>query len=295
MSSVEKNLIRTSTLLALEVLDSSKHSNERKHKLFMAQESLNVLFLISRIPGQRAIINRSMKKCSIPTNDSTGWHIYAYLGKKHYAKPTYRTYENEFPEYVLSGPCLMIATRIFVAEALLSVTFDTTRLCGIMNVALARLRNENTNLKFQKSNKLTSKSQYLVYFVTHIVLLATFWGTYRVNNMLAKWKQVKKTLWHFVDNIKHAQKENLEVWLELVICLHLLNETTNLYPIIQSTLSHFEERPFKKSTNPHTHYHTYALWAFYFAFVAQFLHCDVSNAQRMWTTNSQNLHMVSWS
>ncbi len=246
--------------LALQVLNPLKFPK----KSFLQSESANVLFLTSRIPNLEDVITNAIQ-IKNNENDPIYFHIYNALGMKTQTKtPNFTSYETEFPLFVSSKPCLMIATRVFVAEALLSLTFGTSRLPRIVNVGLKRFEKEATiqTLSFQKNHELTFKSQYFIYFITHIVLVATFWGKFKINHKYKKWETITKKLWECVEVLKEVRAQNLEVWLELLICLHLLNQSI---PPSLDSCNLFVVKNFKKSTNnAHRHYHTYALWAFYF-------------------------------
>ncbi len=165
-----------------------------------------------------------------------------------------KTYENEFPRLVLSKN-LMIATRVLIAEGLASwVHFaDLTKFNSIIEIGLKRFYQiKITKLKI-KNTKLKKHSEFLIYFVTHIILLATFYGRRKYEfqqNIVLLLQDWRKQLFPIA-------KQNLEIWLEISICLLILGFKDEL-----STIDLFN--PNIRSNNPHLLYHTYALWAMYF-------------------------------
>jgi hypothetical protein len=112
-----------------------------------------------------------------------------------------------------------------------------------------------------KGPKLVAKSEALIYFVTHIVLVATMWGECDlITKETHDWKPVSNCLWSWVKLLQSSKQWNLEVWLEVLVCLHFVGESILAYVAETTALfSHMDD--FK---DVHSIYHTHILWLYYF-------------------------------
>ena len=85
-----------------------------------------------------------------------------------------------FQKRVLQGS-LFVATRVMVAEALARWSFYHQQISAVVEVVEIAIQRFSVVTKpkllhLSEKGFLTSKSSYLIYFVTHIVLVATMWG-----------------------------------------------------------------------------------------------------------------------
>lgn len=220
-------------------------------KQFIKEQSANALFLISQM--QSMVQDEFNQLASQTALDPVLWlaiHGFHALPNKNFISG----YPSEFPSLVF-GKDLMIATRVFVAEGLASWVYfhDLKKFDFIISIGLQRFNElNNFELQFNKFNKLKLKSQYLIYFVTHIILLAGFYGQRAlIQNDFANIIIVFKK---WIQEIE--SKQNLEIYLELLLCMQILNQPID----IKETMKLFNiEKTIKK--NQHECYHTFALWA----------------------------------
>ncbi len=224
---------------------------------FVQEEGANLLFLVRsgyHHPKFQQVVAIVKKECNM---DITLW--IAINGFYSPNKKFISHYKNEFPSLVFENN-LMIATRVFVAEGLASWThfqneakFDTIIQIGLQRLNLI----QNTELYFKRNGKLRLSSEYLIYFVTHIILLATFYGeriyifNFSVVDLVTRWMKIV------------PPNQNLEIWLELSICMCLLNQPID----ILETISLFN--PKLNIKNNHQLYHTFALWTMLFETIRQ--------------------------
>ncbi len=224
---------------------------------FIQEEGANLLFLVRSgyyHPKFQQAVAIVTKQCSM---NITLW--IAINGFYSQNKKFISHYKNEFPCLVFKNN-LMIATRVFVAEGLASWTHfqNVAKFNAIIRIGLQRLNLiQNTKLQLKRSGKLKLSSEYLIYFVTHIILLATFYGERiyifdsSVVDLVTNWMKIV------------LPNQNLEIWLELSICMCLLNQPID----ILKTISLFD--PESNIKNNHQLYHTFALWTMLFKIIRQ--------------------------
>jgi len=263
--------------VVIQVLKNEKTPkiSNQKYQVFLQQEIENILFLISRIvyitrkvnPWLKVAIEFGDDQHIYHAQDPTIWLV-KDVEHKNDIDPIISCYENEFPNDVLNKK-LVIATRVFVAQSLASWSFyykDQTKLANIVNVGLQRIKKDNNTISFQ-NKKLSIKSTYLIYFVTHVVLVATMWGElhYPVGGSHNIWVKIINQFKKWILKIHKFAPHNLEIWLELLFCLELLHENEFVDQYTDFTFSLYS--PICKIKNQHEAYHTYILWALYFAAV----------------------------
>ncbi len=248
----------------------------------MNEEQENIAFLISRIVRKNPIFNPYLEKSlklarTAHRKDPTFWLARkeldvtktttttttkittAITSTDKEQVPIIEGYPSEFPLLVHNGE-LIVATRVLVAEALASWSFhnkDQQRLNQIVDVGLTRFSKLKTKKIKIVQGKLTESSEVLIYFVTHIVLVATMYGE-------LKWTHEKITelLLHWLQTITPHAKDNLEIWIEIILCLQILafdSIDIKKYNLIELYNPHLV------ILDPHKAYHTYILWAGLFA------------------------------
>ncbi len=264
MSEIEAALTRV--VLVLE--NKNPKMTKKKYKNFLSAEVENILFLMSRVvrlaPQTFAIVKSAVAFTNslYHPQDPAIWLVNHELGIPDNNQPVVSGYPSEFPKNVERGT-LMIATRVFVAESLANWSFyqDQRKLGKVVDVGLTRFR-DNTLLTFRKF-RLSQKSEFLIYFVTHIVLVATMWGGfgYPVGGTPKVWARIIEQLKTWLLLI--TPEDNLEIWLELLLCLELLHEDKFVDTFMEKAVQMFAQELVSK--DPHRVYHTYVLWALLFA------------------------------
>jgi len=242
----------------------------------MNEEQENIAFLISRIVIKNRIFNPYLEKSlklarTANRKDPTFWlarkeldvtkatTTAAITSSAKEQIPIIEGYPSEFPLLVHNGE-LIVATRVFVAEALASWSFynrDRERLNQIVDVGLTRFSKLKTKKIKIVQGKLTESSEVLIYFVTHIVLVATMYGE-------LKWTHEKITelLLNWLQMITPHAKDNLEIWIEIILCLQILSfDSVDIKKY--NLLELYDPHPV--ILDPHKAYHTYILWAGLFA------------------------------
>ncbi len=189
------------------------------------------------------------------------------------SNPIISSYDQEFPKDVLIQKNLHKATRVFVAQGLAIWSFynqNKNKLAEVIAVGFTRLQMEpldNFKLHFkpQDENKLTSKSEFLIYFTTHIVLIATMWGQLSMpcGGLKSQWQFIIKHMHCWIYCLENKAKENLEIWIELMFCLDLLRQKEIIYQYESKTNKLFVLN-FEKTASQHCIYHTFVLWAHFY-------------------------------
>jgi hypothetical protein len=256
------------TRVVLVLKNKNPKMTKQKYTHFLAAEVENILFLMSRVvrlaPQTFGIVKSAVAfaNSSYHPQDPAIWLVNHELGIPN-SEPVVSGYESEFPRAVEFGK-LMIATRVFVAESLANWSFyqDQHKLGKIVDVGLTRFGHSRTSLTFRKF-RLSQQSEFLIYFVTHIVLVATMWGGfgYPVGGTPKVWARIIEQLKTWLLLI--TPKDNLEIWLELLLCLELMHENEFVDSFHEKARELFAQKLVSK--DPHRIYHTYVLWALLFA------------------------------
>jgi len=275
---LEENVKKISIALNIvcQVLKNrSKRVSSKTHEAFLIQEAENIAFLVARVqflyaPAKKNALTvlRFINEQNLLDHRDPSLMIAMSDCELKVPKAEIAGYPDEFPKAVIQNGFLT-ATRVFVAEALASWSFynkNTTKLTDIVNVGLRR-----TLLKKQKDlifsgRELSPQSEYWVYFVTHVVLVATMWGELHEplgGTAIETWDQIIKLLRAWIVIIEADAKQNLEVFIELLFCLDLLKQTdiVDRFKGFTDTLFMTESN----TRNQHRAYHTYVLWALFYA------------------------------
>ncbi len=269
----EEDLIAISLQKVLDTLENKQPKiNKKLHRNFLSLEQENAAFLISRVvrfnPTYSPYLMKALLICKTShRQDPTFWlardmlHTVTKLPSTNIqAKPSVSSYPEEFPQAILDGD-LVVATRVLVAEALASWSFfnkDSEKIHEIIKVGLKRWEQiHKKRLSFANKKKLNEESQFMIYFTTHLVLVATMWGE-------IKWESVPHNLitklieWTSI--LEPVRNQNLEIYLELLFCLKLLGQLPNVPENMQKTFWKNQETIILE---PHESYHVYVLWALF--------------------------------
>ncbi len=252
--------------MLLSCIEKTLDVLSNKKPKFIHDEGANLIFLIGRvfILNPRLIRNDKFQKAidfistQINNQEPTLLSILIDFKFNIKEKPFISGYPDEFPS---KNNNLMIITRVMVAEALASWTYynkDINKINHIVKISLKQF-DKTTKLKFQQT-KLIQKSEFLIYFLTHIILIATMWGEIKTKTF-PLWITTQLKKW--IEEIYPKRSYNLEIWLELLFCLKLLDrEEEDIYK--KETLE-LLDISFSSNNNPHCVYHTFALWSLYIA------------------------------
>ncbi len=253
--------------LAMLVLNNSEWQSSTKYNRFIEAEGANVLFLVTRLLKNQSVANVTIDMSKkVDLECPTFWHVLDALQMSK-PSPKISTYKKEFPTIVLNCLNFDIVTRVLVAEALASWSFyyhDINKLYIIVEIGLKRFfTSQQLEIGFNKNKSLNLKSKNWMYFLTHIILIATMYGDITVQNkiLFADTILILRN-WILLLVSNDAAEKNIEMWLEVLICLYLLEDVQFGHEFQLKTLTMFNTK--QKCKNPCTFYHTFALWAFYF-------------------------------
>ena len=261
---------------SLQVLDNCNWNDSKKYLKFMQQEGSNVVFLVSCLTSQKECVQTYFTKLELNPKEA----IYSCICELLQIMPSKKRKHEKFDVdcCCLDSSCILdikktnydIATRLFVSKALLNGIHGKTK--DIIDMGLHRffVLDDDINIDFIKnSKKLKSTTCQKIYFLTHIVLIASFYGKKKINGVITSiWSQTITTFKKWIEILaqKEALKENIEIWLELLVCLSMLHQKDFFALYKQKTDSIFKLVKWKRNgTNAHFFYHTNVLWAFYFA------------------------------
>lgn len=257
--------------LSLKVLDKVNWKDSKKYARFIKQEGSNVLFLASRLcttQNKQLIITYAENTAIDYKNDAIIWFcVCQSLGLKNSEnKPDSGDYSDLILN--LKKTNYDIATRLFVSQALVG---DDTMQNAIVRNGLHRLfvLDGAIDICFiARSKKLKKISGYKIYFLTHIVLIASMYGQKKIDYVDEKWNKTIETLkkWVVFLHENNAPNENIEIWLELLVCLYMLQQEEFCSFSKKKTLSMLKMIHLQRDgSNAHAFYHTNILWAFYFS------------------------------
>jgi hypothetical protein len=278
--------------VVLDVLENA--TSNKKFQRFILEHGENVAFLMSRVallqPSTCPLAKRALelvRSADLLNEAEPGIlsALHELEAKKDVPAAQVSGYPTEFPRDVLSAS-FDIATNVFVAQALAiwtSTNKTTSKLATIVDVALARLWDgefkETTVLHIHtKSGTLTPKSETWLYFVTHIVLVATMWGEViePVGGSESQWETVYFLLFKALKLLGPFALANSEIYMETLFCLHLLSrsnkaQTKELYvlsfaeSVYGNDLKRLHNASGAAKMTQFEKYHTFILHAFYFA------------------------------
>lgn len=157
---------------------------------------------------------------------------------------------------------MVLATRVLVAQGLAEWSFYNRAPIEVVETGLTRI--DGRALRFAK-NSLTPNSEAWIYFVTHVVLLATGYGEWKRphGGTRAQWQKITTLLLECANQLEMKWRKNLEVWLEILLCLSILHQQSAMETWWISTREGFALT--QHSQNLHKVYHTDLLWALLFA------------------------------
>jgi hypothetical protein len=242
-----------------------KRVSKKQHIRFLAEEGDNIIFLLRKITHFFPSFQTSFATAFDflqATNVLDPREPKLLLSKQNTdIEPSLSGYPKEYPRCVQEAP-LGIATRVMVAEALARFSFykkvDTIH--DVLDSAMTRfLSLKKSPLQF-RGGKLFTRSEHLIYFVTHIVLMATMWGECAMIGNI-QWHPIVTCLCDWITVIRPVKQCNLEIWLEVLVCARLLGQS--ILPYQEETMMLFDLLMDKKF-DIHTVYHTHVLWLFYF-------------------------------
>ncbi len=208
----------------------------KAHCAFLKAQGDNIAFLLSRItvllPDTREYSKASLfylkKNAHLIDQTSPALFLSHFeLRKKFYLEPS-NAYTTEFPKAILSKS-FYIATRVLVWRGLAVWAFyekDEQQLAKVVNVGINRIiLQSKPQLQMNNRNQLKSFSKEWFYFVSHVILIATMWGELEVpvGGTVTLWKLLSTMLKKWATNLRPVAKENIEVWVELLLCLRLLS------------------------------------------------------------------------
>jgi hypothetical protein len=252
-----------------------KRVPNKVHNAFLEDEGENIVFLVSRVthllprtqPQLKTMMQFLLKKHIFPLEEPPLWLSLDML-KQSKPQPVISSYASEYPKDVLDAP-FTIATRVMVAEGLAHWSFynkDPLKLVDVVETGLQRFsETKDKDIVITRKSLLSEPSELFIYFVTHIVLVATMWGELApIGGSHAIWQMISKTLKTWALELDKHKKKNLEVWLELLFCLNLLGETTFTQQFEEGTIALFTN--VIRTKNQHKLYHTFVLWSLYLSF-----------------------------
>ncbi len=320
MIETDANKPHQALLVVLGVLENAQShaTSNKKSQKFILEHGENIAFLMSRVtllqPSLRPFAKRALEL--VRSTDLLNEAEPGIISALHELQvvedmPTAQVtgYPTEFPRDVLSA-AFDIATNVFVAQALAvwtSTKKATSKLAAVVNVALARLWDgefkETTQLHIHdKSGTLTPKSETWLYFVTHIVLVATMWGEVMepVGGNESQWETLYNLLLKALKLLGRFARANSEIYMETLFCLHLLTrlnkaQTQELYilsfaeSVYGNDLKRLRNASGAAKMTQFEKYHTFILHAFYFALknhTRQAEKDDDSDATQPWEHSS---------
>ncbi len=274
------DLVELSLQNIISTLDNKQPKIKKDlHVKFLRSEQENAAFLISRVvrfnPKYSNYLMQALLICKTAhRQDPTFWlardmlYTVTKLNPTNIqANPVVSSYPTEFPQAVLDGD-LVVSTRVIVAEALASWSFfnkDQLKIQKIVEVGLKRFdKIQDKKIKLVKK-KLNEESEFLIYFTTHLVLVATMWGE-------IKWESPPQKLidncLRWVSFLEPVAETNLEIWLELLFCLQVLGNLSKVDKNVKDKLQNTESilKLFKNPViilDPHESYHLFVLWALF--------------------------------
>ena len=280
---VRKCMLTSINRLEKLIIKPKTADKKAKYNKFMDEEGENLAFLLSRVvclvrsrsnPAKAFLAEflRSEYVVEILNHQEPGLILAKKVDNPDVKKndPVLRGYE-DYPSG-LDNDDMAIVTRVMVAQFLAVWSFNyRTKMKEILDTCIKKVRQDDdiTALKFTTNQILTPRSSENVYFVCHIVLLATRWGHRAC--LPEYFKILHPIVLNFFTKIQEEQKENVfsesnvEVFVEILFCLLCLGDKQSVAGLVgDCVLACKNTKKLLKKSTYHRRYHTYILWALFF-------------------------------
>lgn len=266
------------------LIEPRTKTGRKAYDEFLYEESENLAFLMSRVVClvskhktlARSFLVTYLDSGLLRANDKEPGVILAKKVSKWDVRnnvPEVQGYE-DYPGEIYSND-MSVVTRVMVGQFLAVWSFNRkSQMKEILDRCIDEVLDRNyddiTALEFKNNNMLTENSEQNVYFVCHIVLLATQWGHLKCSQTY--FEILHPIVLDFFKTIYRMQKKsvfratNVEVFVEIAFCLLCLGDETSVEGLVGDCVVAFQKTNYlSKNSTYHRRYHTYILWALFFA------------------------------